>query len=195
MAAALGRRRYNPDPCFSIIMAVRTYDGIAPQIGPRAYVDPAAVVIGRVTIGEDASIWPCAVLRGDVHEIRVGARTSIQDGSILHVTHDSPEYSPGGRACIVGADVTVGHRVVLHACTIGDRCLIGMGSVVLDDVVIEDSVILGAGSLVPPGKRLERGGLYVGSPAKRVRDLTPKELAFLTYSAEHYVRLKDSYFV
>ncbi len=176
-------------------MAVRTYDGITPTIGVRAYVDAAAVVIGRVTIGEDASIWPAAVLRGDVHEINVGARTSIQDGSVLHVTHDSPQYAPGGRACIVGADVTVGHRVVLHACTVGNFCLIGMGSIVLDDVIIEDKVILGAGSLVSPGKRLESGGLYVGSPARRVRDLKPQELAFLKYSAEHYVKLKDSYLV
>lgn len=176
-------------------MTIRTYDGITPTIGARAYVDPAAVVIGRITIGEDASIWPTAVLRGDVHEIQVGARTSIQDGSVLHVTHDSPEYAPGGRACIVGSDVTVGHRVVLHACTVGNFCLIGMGSIVLDDAIIEDHVILGAGSLVSPGKRLESGGLYVGSPARRARDLKPQELAFLKYSAEHYVRLKDSYLV
>lgn len=175
-------------------MTVRTYDGIAPRIAPRAYVDPAAVVIGRVTIGEDASIWPAAVLRGDVHDIHVGARTSIQDGSVLHVTHDS-EYAFGGRACIVGSDVTVGHRVVLHACTVGNFCLIGMGSVVLDDVIVEDNVILGAGSLVSPGKRLESGGLYVGTPARRARDLKPQELAFLKYSAEHYVKLKDSYLV
>lgn len=176
-------------------MTVRTFDGIAPTIGARAYIDPAAVVIGRVTIGEDASIWPTAVLRGDVHEIHVGARTSIQDGSVLHVTHDSKDYAPGGRACIVGTDVTVGHRVVLHACTIGNFCLIGMGSVVLDDAIIGDNVILGAGSLVSPGKRLESGGLYVGSPARRVRDLKPQELAFLKYSAAHYVKLKDSYLV
>ena len=175
-------------------MTVRTYLGIAPHIGARAYVDPSAAVIGRVTIGEDASIWPCAVLRGDVHEIHVGARTSIQDGSVLHVTHDS-DYAPGGRACIVGADVTVGHRVVLHACTVGNFCLIGMGSVVLDDVIIEDRVILGAGSLVSPGKKLESGGLYVGTPARRVRDLKEQEIAFLSYSAAHYVKLKNDYLV
>jgi carbonic anhydrase/acetyltransferase-like protein (isoleucine patch superfamily) len=175
-------------------MTVRTYLGIAPHIGARAYVDPSAAVIGRVTIGEDASIWPCAVLRGDVHEIHVGARTSIQDGSVLHVTHDSG-YAPGGRACIVGADVTVGHRVVLHACTVGNFCLIGMGSVVLDDVIIEDRVILGAGSLVSPGKKLESGGLYVGTPARRVRDLKEQEIAFLSYSAAHYVKLKNDYLV
>jgi len=176
-------------------MNIRTYNDISPTIGARVYIDPAAVVIGRVTIGDDASIWPGAVLRGDVHEIRVGARTSIQDGSVLHVTHDSPEFSPGGHACIVGSDVTVGHRAVLHACTVGNFCLIGMGAIVLDGAVIEDNVILGAGSLVAPGKRLESGGLYVGSPARRARDLKPEELAFLKYSAEHYVKLKDAYLV
>ena len=187
---------YSLEPtAHSLKMTVRTFNGIAPQIGARAYIDPAATVIGRVTIGEDASIWPAAVLRGDVHEIHVGARTSIQDGSVLHVTHDSAEYAPGGRACIVGSDVTVGHRVVLHACTVGNFCLIGMGAVVLDDVIIEDNVILGAGSLVSQGKRLESGGLYVGSPARRARDLKPQELAFLKYSAEHYVKLKDAYLV
>ncbi len=175
-------------------MTVRTFQGITPIIGARAYVDESAVVIGRVTIGEDASIWPFAVLRGDVHEIHVGARTSIQDGSVLHVTHDS-HFSPGGRACIVGSDVTVGHRVVLHACTVGNLCLIGMGSVVLDDVIIEDQVIVGAGSVVSPGKRLESRGLYVGSPARRVRDLKEQEIAFFSYSSEHYVKLKGDYLV
>jgi carbonic anhydrase/acetyltransferase-like protein (isoleucine patch superfamily) len=173
-------------------MSVRPYKTFQPSLGARVYVDPAAVVIGRVTIGDDSSIWPAAVLRGDVHEIRVGARTSIQDGSVLHVTHDS-QYAPGGRACIVGDDVTVGHRAVLHACTVGNSCLIGMGAVVLDDVTIEDFVIVGAGSLVSPGKRLESRGLYVGSPAKRVRDLKDKEIEFLSYSAHHYVKLKDEY--
>lgn len=175
-------------------MSLKPYDGITPTLGSRVYVDASAVVIGRVTVGDDSSIWPTAVLRGDVHEIKVGARTSIQDGSILHVTHDS-DYAPGGRACIVGSDVTVGHRVVLHACTVGNSCLIGMGSVVLDDVIVEDFVILGAGALVSPGKRLESRGLYVGSPARRVRDLKEQEIAFLSYSAQHYVKLKDSYLV
>ena len=173
-------------------MTVRPHNGITPTIAAGAYVDPSAVVIGRVTIGEDASIWPMAVVRGDVHEVHIGARTSIQDGSVLHVTHDS-HYAPGGQALIVGADVTVGHRVVLHACTIGNSCLIGMGSVVLDDVTIEDFVILGAGSLVSPGKTLQSRGLYVGSPARRTRDLKDEEIAFLAYSAQHYVTLKDVY--
>jgi carbonic anhydrase/acetyltransferase-like protein (isoleucine patch superfamily) len=173
-------------------MNVRTYRNIAPQLGQRVYVDPSAVVIGKVTIGDDASIWPTAVVRGDVHSIEIGARTSVQDGSVLHVTHDGP-YRPGGRALIIGADVTVGHRVVLHACTIGNTCLIGMGSLLLDDVVTEELVMIGAGSVVTPGKRLETRGLYVGSPARRVRDLKPQEIEFLSYSAAHYVKLKNEY--
>jgi carbonic anhydrase/acetyltransferase-like protein (isoleucine patch superfamily) len=171
---------------------LRGYDGHGPALGERVYVDPAAVVIGRVTLGQDASVWPMAVLRGDVNSIAVGARSNIQDASVLHVTHDGP-YSPGGLPLIVGDDVTVGHAVTLHACTVGDRCLIGMNSCVLDGAVIEDDVMLGAGSLVPPGKRLESGGLYRGSPAVRARALTDAEREMLRYSAAHYVRLKDRY--
>ena len=173
-------------------MSIRAYRNIVPTLGERVYVDPAAVVIGSVRIGDDSSIWPTAVVRGDVHTITIGARTSIQDGSVLHVTHDGPR-TPGGRALIVGSDVTIGHRVVLHACTIGNACLVGMGSIILDDVVVEDAVMIGAGSMVTSGKRLESGGLYVGSPARRVRELTQSELEFLTYSATHYVRVKDEY--
>lgn len=173
-------------------MPISSYRNISPTLGPRVYVDPSAVVIGKVTIGEDSSVWPTAVIRGDVNSITIGARTSIQDGSVLHVTHDGP-YRPGGRALIVGSDVTIGHRVTLHACTIGNTCLIGMGAILLDDVVTEDLVMIGAGTLVPPGKRLESGGLYVGSPAKRVRDLKQSEIEFLTYSAAHYVKVKDEY--
>ena len=162
------------------------------MLGARVYVDPAAVVIGRVKIGDDSSIWPTAVVRGDVNSIEIGARTSIQDGSVLHVTHDGP-YAPGGRALIIGSDVTVGHRVTLHACTIGNKCLIGMGSILLDNVVTEEFVMIGAGSVVPPGRRWRARGLYVGSPARRVRDLTQPEIEFFTYSAAHYVKLKNEY--
>jgi carbonic anhydrase/acetyltransferase-like protein (isoleucine patch superfamily) len=173
-------------------MTLSSYLNVSPTMGARVYVAPSAAVIGNVTIGEDSSIWPMAVVRGDVHSIRIGARTSIQDGSVLHVTHDGP-YAPGGRALIIGDDVTVGHRAVLHACTIGNACLVGMGALILDDVETEDLVMIGAGALVPPGKRLQARGLYVGSPARRVRDLTQKELDFLTYSAAHYVKVKDNY--
>ena len=171
---------------------VRPFGDALPVIGARVWVDPAAVVIGQVEIGDDASLWPTAVARGDVNYIRIGARSNIQDGSVLHVTHDGP-YSPGGLPLVIGEDVTVGHRVMLHACTIGDRCLLGMSSTILDGAVLEDEVFLGAGSLVPPGKRLQARSLYKGSPVRRARSLTDEELAMLRYSAAHYVRLKDRY--
>lgn len=171
---------------------VRPYLAFKPVLGARVFIDPSAVVIGKVTLGDDVSIWPTTVVRGDVHSISIGARTNVQDGSILHVTHDG-EYAPGGKALVVGTDVTVGHRAILHACTIGNFCLVGMGSIVLDGAVLEDYVMVGAGSVVAPGKRLESRGLYVGSPARRVRDLTARELSFLPYSAANYVKLKDDY--
>jgi carbonic anhydrase/acetyltransferase-like protein (isoleucine patch superfamily) len=149
-------------------------------------------VIGQVSLGDDVSIWPMAVVRGDVNAITVGARTSVQDGSVLHVTHDGP-YTPGGRALVIGRDVTIGHKAILHACTVHDSSLIGMGSSVLDGAIIERHVIVGAGALVPPGKRLTSGGLYVGAPARRARDLAAEEIESLTYSAQHYARLKDRY--
>jgi len=173
-------------------MSIRSYTGIKPVIGQRVYIDEAAVVIGKVTLADDASLWPFAVARGDVNSISVGARTNIQDASVLHVTHDGP-YSPGGMPLLIGADVTVGHKCLLHACTIGDRCLIGMGSIVMDGAVVESDVLLGAGSLVSPGKRLESGFLYRGGPAQKVRPLTDQERAMLLYSAQHYVRMKDRY--
>jgi carbonic anhydrase/acetyltransferase-like protein (isoleucine patch superfamily) len=173
-------------------VSIERYLNFNPVLGQRVYVAPSAVVIGRTTLADDVSIWPTAVVRGDVFSIEIGARSNIQDGSVLHVTHDGP-HTPGGRALIIGSDVTVGHRVVLHACTVGNLCLIGMGSVVLDDAIIEDHVIVGAGSVISPGKRLESRGLYVGSPARRIRELRPEEIEFLSYSASHYVKLKDDY--
>jgi carbonic anhydrase/acetyltransferase-like protein (isoleucine patch superfamily) len=173
-------------------MAIRDYLGITPRLGAGVYIDAAALVIGRVTLGDDASVWPFAVARGDLNRIEIGARSNVQDGSVLHVVHDGP-YSPGGLALQIGADVTIGHKAVVHAATIGHRCLIGMAAVVTDRVVVEDDVIVGAGSVVPPGKRLESRGLYLGSPAKRVRDLTAREIEQVLYIAAHYVRLKDSY--
>ena len=173
-------------------MNVRPYEGVVPELGARVYVDPAALVVGRVSMGDDASIWPMSVARGDVNFIRIGARTNIQDACVLHVTHDGP-YSPGGLPLVIGDEVTVGHRATLHACTVGDRCLIGMSSTVLDGAVLEDDVFLAAGSLVPPGRRLAAAGLYRGRPAVRVRDLEARDLEMLRYSAAHYVRLKDRY--
>jgi carbonic anhydrase/acetyltransferase-like protein (isoleucine patch superfamily) len=171
---------------------MRSFDGFRPELGARVWIDDDATVLGQVHLGDDVSIWPGAVLRGDVNRIVVGARSNIQDGTICHVTHDGP-FSPGGMPLILGEDITVGHAAVLHACTIGDRCLIGMGSLILDGATVESDVMLAAGSLVSPGKQLESGWLYRGRPAVPARRLSDRELEMLRYSASHYVRLKDRY--
>ena len=171
-------------------MTVTNFEGIKPRIALSAYVDETALVIGDVTLEEDVSLWPKVVARGDVNSICIGARTNIQDGTILHVSHDS-EFAPGGFALQVGADITVGHQAILHGCTVEDRCLIGMAATVMDGAVIRSGAIVGAGSLVPPGRELEGGFLWVGSPARKVRALKPEEEGFLEYSAVHYVELKN----
>ena len=171
-------------------MTLRTYQNHTPTLGAGAFVDISAVVIGDVEIGDDSSVWPLTVIRGDMHRIRIGARTSVQDGSVLHITHAGP-FNPDGYQLIIGDEVTIGHQVTLHGCTLGNRILVGMGSIVMDGAVIEDEVVLGAGSLVPPGKRLRSGFLYVGSPARQARALTDKERAYFSYSASNYVALKD----
>lgn len=163
-----------------------------PQLNERVYIDKTALVIGDVHLDNDASVWPMAVIRGDVNKIRIGNRSNIQDGCILHVSHNST-FNPGGDALIIGEDVTIGHRVVLHGCTIDDQCLIGINSVVMDKAVIPSHVLLGANSLVPPNKRLESGYLYLGSPVGKIRKLTAEEIAYFTYSSQHYVSLKDKY--
>ncbi|MEM9242569.1 MAG: gamma carbonic anhydrase family protein [Pseudomonadota bacterium] len=174
-------------------MTIRDFQHYHPRVAETAYIDPSAVVIGNVTLADDVSIWPLTVLRGDVNSIQVGARSNIQDRSVVHVTHYDPEYSPDSAAVVIGDDVTVGHGVILHGCTIGNRCLIGMGSTLLDGVVIEDEVMVGANSLVPMYKTLESGYLYLGSPVQKVRALKEAERAFLKYSAMHYVELKNKY--
>lgn len=173
-------------------MHIRAFGDRAPQLGAAVFVDPSAVVLGDVVLGDDCSVWPAAVIRGDMHRIRIGARTSIQDGSVLHITHAGP-FNPDGYPLIIGDDVTVGHKVLLHGCSLGSRILVGMGSIVMDGAVIEDEVILGAGSLVPANKTLESGYLYMGSPARQVRPLTDKERSFFTYTAANYVKLKNQH--
>lgn len=171
---------------------IRTFENMAPTIDASAYIDEQAAVIGDVHIGVDSSVWPFTVVRGDVNKIRIGNRTNIQDNSTLHVTHDS-EHNPGGNATHIGDEVTVGHQVILHGCTVGNRCLIGMGSLIMDNVIIEDETIVGAGSLITQNKVLEGGYLWMGRPAKRVRALTDEERERIVYSAEHYVTLKNKY--
>ncbi|CNI54270.1 gamma carbonic anhydrase family protein [Yersinia pekkanenii] len=172
--------------------AIRPYLHYSPALGKRVMIDGSSVIIGNVVLGDDVSIWPLVAIRGDVNQIVIGARSNIQDGSVLHVTHKS-EHHPSGNPLIIGKDVTIGHKAMLHGCTIGNRVLVGMGSILLDGAVIEDDVMIGAGSLIAPGKRLVSGYLYMGSPAKQVRPLTPAELAGLLYSAGNYVRWKDDY--
>lgn len=171
-------------------MTIRKFTEYTPEIASSAYVDEAAFVSGRTTIGENSSVWPMAVLRGDVNFIQIGKRTNIQDGAVLHVTHANPESTfSTGSPLIIGDNVTVGHNATLHACTIKNNSLIGMGSIILDKAVIEENVMVGAGSLVPPSKVLKSGYLYLGNPIRQSRPLTEKEIAFLDYSATHYVEL------
>lgn len=167
---------------------VRSYQGLEPRIAPDAYVDETAVVLGDVEVGAQASIWPMAVVRGDIHRIYIGAGSNIQDGSVLHVSHDS-RFLPGGAPTILHERVTVGHQAMLHGCEIHDHCLVGIGARVLDRAVLCPRVMLAAGALVPPGKKLDGGWLYVGSPAKRARALTDLELEYLDYAAVHYMEL------
>ena len=172
--------------------AIRSFNNNMPVLGARVYIDDSAMIIGDVTISDDSSVWPGAVIRGDMNRIRIGARTSIQDGAVLHITHAS-DYNPAGFDLTIGNEVTVGHKAVLHGCTIHSRSLIGIGSVILDGAVVEEEVIVAAGSLVPPGKRLERGFLYKGNPVSKARALTEKERQFFAYSAQNYVGLKNQY--
>ena len=172
--------------------SLRSYKGIQPQIVQRVYIDSSSILGGEIKIGDDSSVWPLVAARGDVNHIHIGQRTNIQDGSVLHVTHKNAE-NPEGYPLIIGNDVTVGHKVMLHGCTIKDRVLVGMGAIVLDGVVIEEEVMIGAGSLVPPGKVLESGYLYVGSPVKQARPLNDAERAFLQKSADNYVQNKEDY--
>lgn len=175
-----------------LAMAIRAYRNRFPTLGSNVYVDESAVVIGDVDLADDVSIWPGAVARGDVNVIRIGARTNIQDGAVLHVTHDGP-YTPGGFPLTIGADVTVGHGAILHACTIEDVCLIGMHATVLDGVRVCRHAMIGAGAVVSPGKIVGAGELWLGNPARFVRKLTDAQIEQLHYSAQHYVRLKNEY--
>ena len=173
-------------------MPLASYLNTSPALGERVFLHSSCQVIGDVKLGDDSSVWCNTVLRGDVNRIVIGRGSNVQDLTMGHVSHrttDKPEGSP----LVVGNYVTVGHSVILHGCTIGNECLIGIGSIILDDAVIPDRVMIGAGSLVSPGKVLESGMLYMGRPAKAVRTLTDEEIAHLKYSAEHYIELKNNY--
>jgi carbonic anhydrase/acetyltransferase-like protein (isoleucine patch superfamily) len=173
-------------------MSLSSHLNTAPVLGDRVYLHPSCQVIGEVKIGDDSSVWCNTVLRGDVNRIAIGRGTNVQDLSMGHVSHKTPD-KPEGSPLIIGDYVTLGHSVILHGCTIGNECLIGMGSIVMDDALIPDRVMIGAGSLISPGKVLVSGMLYMGRPAKAVRELTADEVAYLRYSAEHYMRVKNNY--
>ncbi|WP_338866316.1 gamma carbonic anhydrase family protein [Myxococcus stipitatus] len=167
-------------------MALRAFRGVSPRVHPSCFVDDSAQVVGDVELGEDSSIWLNTVMRGDVNPIRVGKRTNIQDLSLVHVT--------GGRShTVIGDDVTVGHHVVLHGCLVGNRVLVGMGSILLDDVEVGDDCLIGAGTLLTPGTKIPPGSLVLGSPGKVKRPLTDDERAFLLMSAHHYVEMASEY--
>ena len=171
---------------------IQSFQNQYPVIEDEVYIHPSTSIIGEVHIGKNSSIWPGTVIRGDVNFIRIGEGTNVQDLSMLHVSHKS-SWQPEGSPLIIGSNVTIGHQVLLHGCTIEDECLIGMGSIVMDNVVIQKHVILGAGSLVPENKVLESGYLYLGRPAKQIRPLSEEEIAHFMYSANHYIKLKDQY--
>lgn len=171
---------------------IRSYQGVTPELGARVYVDPACTVIGNVCLGDDVSVWPGAVIRGDLLTITIGARSNVQDNAVLHTTHDS-QYNIGGWPLTIGEDVVIGHCAILHGCTVGNRVLVGIGAIVNDGAVIEDEVIIGAGCLVPPGKTLRSGNVYVGNPCQCLRQITEDERSFFRYSPANYVKLKDTY--
>lgn len=175
-----------------MVESLRPYKDKCPTLGKKVRVDRSSVIVGDVTLADDVSIWPLVAIRGDVNKVVIGARTNIQDGSVLHVTHSS-DFNKEGFPLLIGEDVTIGHKAMLHGCQIGNRVLVGMGSILLDGAIVEDDVMIGAGSLVSPGKRLESGHLYLGSPAKKIRPLTSEEIAGLKYSSNNYVRWKDEY--
>ncbi|MBF0189740.1 MAG: gamma carbonic anhydrase family protein [Magnetococcales bacterium] len=173
-------------------MPLHPFEGILPQIDPSAFVHPDAVVIGDVQIGPESSVWPGAIIRGDVNPIRIGAWSNIQDGSILHVSRPTPSR-PNGIPLIIGDRVIVGHHVNLHACQLMDDCMIGIGAIVLDGAVVESTAMVGAGSLIPPGKRVTAGTLWIGSPAKPLRPLSPEEQDAMRATMESYRGLGRRY--
>ena len=171
---------------------IRPFQTISPVLSEGVYIDESAVVIGDVHIGKNSSVWPLCVIRGDVNYCRIGENCNIQDGTVIHLARPRPN-NPDGHPTLLGNNVSIGHKVMLHGCTIGNNVLIGMGAIILDGAVIEDEVLVGAGSMVTQGKRLESGYLYLGAPAKKVRPLNDSERELFRRTAEDYVVLKDEY--
>lgn len=162
------------------------YKGIHPKIHDSAFIAPSAVIIGDVEIGEDSNIWFGCVIRGDVNSIRIGARTNIQDGTVIHVTRETGPTQ-------IGSGITIGHRALLHACTLKDDCFVGMGATLLDGATVESGGYLAAGALLTPNKTVPKGELWAGNPAKFFRPLKPEESEYIAFSAPHYVELSKKY--
>ncbi len=169
-----------------------SYKGISPSIDAGVYIADSSRLVGDIEIGPDSSVWHMVAARGDVNYIKIGHRSNIQDGTILHVTRKS-SGNPDGNPLVIGDDVTIGHKCMLHGCQLGNRILVGMGAIVMDGVIVEDDVFIGAGTVVPPNKRLNSGYLYVGNPMVKKRPLKEAEIAFLKQSATNYVELKNDY--
>ena len=172
---------------------LRSFNGINPKLGSGVFIDPNATVIGEVELGNDVSIWPGAVVRGDMHWIKIGDRSNVQDNAVIHTTHASQDFNPAGFPTLIGDEVTIGHSAVLHGCTIEDRVLIGIGAIINDGVTVKSGAMVGAGCVVPPGKTLEGGFVYIGNPAKQLRKLSEGETKFLGYSPQNYMKLKNQY--
>ena len=173
-------------------MAIESFQGVSPSLGRDVFIHPSATVIGDVILGDAVSVWPGVVIRGDINQIRIGMGCNIQDNTVLHVTHKSA-HNPTGAPLIIGNHVTIGHACILHGCTIGDECLIGMGTIIMDKTVLASRVMVGAGSLVPENRTLESGWLYLGRPAEPVRPLDAQELANFRYLAERYIEGAKAY--
>lgn len=173
-------------------MAIETFRDFTPRLGREVFIHPTATVIGDVVLEDRVSLWPNVVVRGDVNSVRIGPGSNIQDGSILHVSHRRAS-DPEGSPLQIGRDVSVGHGVILHGCTVHDECLVGMGALVMDKAVLESRVLLAAGSLVPEGSVLHSGWLYLGRPAKAVRRLSQEELDYFAYLARGYEKLAADY--
>lgn len=162
------------------------YKDVLPTIGKDVFIAPNATVIGNVTIGDGSSVWFNVLIRGDDHWIRIGARTNLQDGTVVHLSKDTaPTW--------IGSDITIGHGAIIHGCTLMDRCMVGIGAIVLDGAVVESGAIVAAGAVVSPGKRVPAGEMWAGCPAKKARDVRPEELVYIDRNAAHYCGLSDSY--
>ncbi|MCC6471901.1 MAG: gamma carbonic anhydrase family protein [Alphaproteobacteria bacterium] len=162
------------------------YKGALPTIGKDVFIAPTATVIGNVTIGHGSNVWFNVLIRGDDHWIKIGERTNLQDGTVVHLSKDSaPTF--------IGSDITIGHGAIIHGCTLYDRCMIGIGAIVLDGAVVETGAIVGAGAVVPPGKRVPAGEMWAGCPAKKAREVRPEELAYIDRNAAHYCGLAGEY--